>query len=70
MLMAGVLLVLAGCSSVPQASAPPVAAPQPAGRLMLEQANDVTVTAINDAPVASGTATLEAAYYEIGRAHV
>jgi cell wall-associated NlpC family hydrolase len=46
MLMIGVLVVLAGCSSVPQASAPPVAAPQPAGRLTLEQANDVTVTAI------------------------
>lgn len=46
MLMAGVLVVLAGCSSVQQASAPPVAAPQPAGRLTLEQANDVTVMAI------------------------
>ncbi len=46
MLMIGVLVVLAGCSSVPQASAPPVATPQPAGRLTLEQANDVTVTAI------------------------
>ena len=46
MLMIGVLVVLAGCSSVPQASAPPVAAPQPAGRLTLEQANDVTVMAI------------------------
>jgi cell wall-associated NlpC family hydrolase len=45
-LLAGVLVVMAGCSSVPQASAPPVAAPQPAGRLTLEQANDVTVMAI------------------------
>lgn len=44
--IAGALVVLAGCSSVPQASAPPAAAPQPAGRLTLEQANDVTVMAI------------------------
>jgi cell wall-associated NlpC family hydrolase len=44
--MAGALVVLAGCSSVPQASAPPAATPQPAGRLTLEQANDVTVMAI------------------------
>ena len=45
-LLVGVLVVMAGCSSVPQSSAPPVAAPQPAGRLTLEQANDVTVMAI------------------------
>lgn len=45
-LVAGVLVVLTGCSSVPQASAPPVAAPLPAGRLTQEQANDVTVMAI------------------------
>ncbi len=45
-LLVGVLVVMAGCSSVPQASAPPVAALQPAGRLTLEQANDVTVMAI------------------------
>ncbi len=40
-LLAGVLVGLTGCSSVPQASAP-----QPASRLTLEQANDVTVMAI------------------------
>ncbi|WP_416221425.1 NlpC/P60 family protein [Rhodoferax sp.] len=45
-LLAGALVVMAGCSSVPQSSAPPVAAPQPAGRLTLDQANDVTVMAI------------------------
>ena len=45
-LLVGVLVLMAGCTSVPQSSAPPVAAPQPAGRLTLEQANDVTVMAI------------------------
>lgn len=45
-LLVGVLVLMAGCSSVPQSSAPPVAAPQPAGRLTLDQANDVTVMAI------------------------
>lgn len=45
-LWAGVLVGLTGCSSVPQASAPPVAAPQPVSRLTLEQAHDVTVMAI------------------------
>jgi len=45
-LVAGVCAVLTGCSSVPQASAPPQVASQPAGRLTLEQANDVTVMAI------------------------
>ena len=36
----------AGCSSVPQEPAPPVAPPQPVGRLTLDQANDVTVMAL------------------------
>lgn len=42
------LAVLAGCSSTPQApvSTAPAVAPQPPARLTLDQANDVTVTAI------------------------
>ena len=45
-IVAGILAVLAGCSSVPQEPAPPVAPPQPVGRLTLDQANDVTVMAL------------------------
>lgn len=44
--MAGALLVLAGCSSVPLEPAPPAPPPQQVGRLTLDQANDVTVMAI------------------------
>jgi len=40
------MAVLAGCSSTPIAPPSPVVAPQPAARLTLEQANDVTVMAI------------------------
>lgn len=42
------LAVLAGCSSTPQVpvSTAPAVAPQPPARLTLDQANDVTVTAI------------------------
>lgn len=40
------LVVLAGCSSVPQEPAPPAEPLPQAGRLTLDQANDVTVMAI------------------------
>ena len=40
------MAVLAGCSSTPIAPPSPVVVPQPAARLSLEQANDVTVMAI------------------------
>ncbi len=46
MFIAGALIVLAGCSSVPLDSPAPAAAPPQAGRLTLDQANDVTVMAI------------------------
>jgi cell wall-associated NlpC family hydrolase len=46
LLFASAVLVLAGCSSAPTTPSSPLAAPQPAARLTLEQANDVTVMAI------------------------
>ena len=46
LLLASTVLVLVGCSSAPTTPSTPVAAPQPAARLTLEQANDVTVMAI------------------------
>ncbi|BDT73436.1 hypothetical protein os4_29850 [Comamonadaceae bacterium OS-4] len=46
LLLASTVLVLAACSSAPTTPSSPVAVPQPAARLTLEQANDVTVTAI------------------------
>jgi cell wall-associated NlpC family hydrolase len=46
LLLASTAMVLAACSSAPTAPSSPVAAPQPAARLTLEQANDVTVMAI------------------------
>ncbi len=46
LLLASTVMVLAACSSAPTAPSSPVAAPQPAARLTLEQANDVTVMAI------------------------
>lgn len=45
-LLAGAAVLMAACSSAPPAPAPVLAAPQPASRLTLEQANDVTVMAI------------------------
>jgi cell wall-associated NlpC family hydrolase len=46
LLLASTVLVLAGCSSAPTTPSSPVAVPQPAARLTLDQANDVTVMAI------------------------
>ena len=46
LLLASTVLVLVGCSSAPTTPLLPVAAPQPAARLTVEQANDVTVMAI------------------------
>ncbi len=46
LLLASTVMVLAACSSAPTTPSSPVAAPQPASRLTLEQANDVTVMAI------------------------
>lgn len=46
LLLASAVLVLAGCSSAPTTPSTPVAVPQPAARLTLDQANDVTVMAI------------------------
>ncbi len=46
LLLASTVMVLAACSSAPTTPSSPVAAPQPAARLTLEQANDVTVMAI------------------------
>ena len=46
LLLASAVLVLAGCSSAPTTSSSPAAVPQPAARLTLDQANDVTVMAI------------------------
>lgn len=46
LLLSCFLVVLAGCSSAPVAPPAPAVAPQPAGRLSVEQANDVTVMAI------------------------
>ncbi len=46
LLLASTVMVLAACSSAPTTPSSPLAAPQPAARLTLEQANDVTVMAI------------------------
>jgi cell wall-associated NlpC family hydrolase len=46
LLLASAVLVLAGCSSAPTTPSSPAAVPQPAARLTLDQANDVTVMAI------------------------
>lgn len=46
LLLASTVMVLAACSSAPKTPSSPVAAPQPAARLTVEQANDVTVMAI------------------------
>lgn len=46
LLLASTVLVLVGCSSAPTTSSSPAAVPQPAARLTLDQANDVTVMAI------------------------
>lgn len=46
LLLASAVLVFAGCSSAPTTSSSPAAVPQPAARLTLDQANDVTVMAI------------------------
>lgn len=46
LLFASAVLVLAGCSSAPTTPLSPAAVPQPAARLTLDQANDVTVMAI------------------------
>lgn len=46
LLLASTVMVLVGCSSAPTTPSAPAAAPQPAARLTVEQANDVTVMAI------------------------